>query len=168
MSFDVHFQPCRYDGTTRERINPFTKKSQDVPYNEPLSVAEISAVLAVFKSAGATGPDDEGCRVVSLADGGHAEIFGGDRGDGCMFAIRGAGVTPLLAGLLFDVMVAGNWVLMEAGEDDVVIAPSLDCLKGAPRSFGQIVVAASGGEVAALLSGGFGAWKKYRDAVVSG
>lgn len=166
MSFDVHFQPCRYDGTTRERINPFTKKPQSVPHNEPLSAEEISAVLAVFERAGATGPDEEGCRVINLADGGHAEIFGGDRGDGCMFAIRGAGVTPLLAQLLFEVMVAGNWVLMESGEDDVVIAPSTDCLKGAPRNFGQVVVAASGGEVAALLSGGFGAWKKYRDTVL--
>ncbi len=166
MSFDVHFQPCRYDGTTRERMNPFTKKLQTVPHNQPISSGEISAVLAVLARAGATGPDEHGCRLVHVGDGGRAEIFGGDDGDGCMFAIRGAGVTSLLAQLLFEVMVAGNWVLMESGEDDVVIAPSLECLMGKPPNFGQVVVAASGEEVRALLSGGFSAWKKYRDSVI--
>jgi len=165
MSFDIHFQPYRFDGTTEKRINPFTKQAIDIPRNEPLSAGEISAVRAVLERAGVTGSDDEG-RMVSLADGGSAEIYAENLGAGCMFAIRGSGITPLLAQLLFDVMVAGNWVIMESGEDDVVVAPAMDCLKGSPKNFGRVVVASSAGEVAALLSGGFEAWKKYRQTTL--
>lgn len=164
MSFDLHFQPCRFDGTTESRYNPFTKQHQDIPRNEPLFAEEVTAVLEVLKRAGARGPDEEGCHVVRFADGGQAEIFAQDLGQGCMFAIRGAGLTPSLAQLLFDVMVAGRWVLL--GEEDIVLAPSLDCLKGTPSEFGMIVVPASPDDVGAALSGGFDAWKKCRDSVM--
>jgi hypothetical protein len=167
MSFDVHFQPCRYDGTTEKRVNPFTKQLQEFPRNQPLSAAQVQAVLAVLKRAGASGPDANGCHVVRFDDGGSAEVFARDLGQGCMFAVRGAGITPSLAQLLFDVMAAGDWVIARTDEDRVVIAPSKNCLRGAPSDFGQVVVAASGQEVAALLSGGFGAWKEYRDKVLS-
>jgi hypothetical protein len=164
MSFDLHFQPCRFDGTTEQRYNPFTKQLQDVPRNEPLSPAEVSAVLDVLERAGADGPDEEGCHVVRLADGAHVEIFAKDLASGCMVAIRGAGVTPSLAKLLFDVMVAGRWVLL--GEEDVVLAPSPDCMKGTPSGFGQVVVAASPDDVGAVLSGGHEAWKNVLARVV--
>jgi len=164
MSFDLHFQPCRFDGTTEERYNPFTKQPQDVPRNEPLSAEEVSAVLDVLKRAGAEGPDEEGNHVVRFTDGAYVEIFARHLETGCMLAIRGAGVTPSLAKLLFDVMVAGRWVLM--GDEEVVLAPSLDCMKGAPSGFGQIVVAASPDDVGAALSGGSEAWQKYRARVV--
>lgn len=157
MSFDLHFQPCRFDGTTEQRYNPFTKQLQDVPRNEPLSAEEVSAVLDVLKRAGAQ--PDEGCHLVRFADGSVAEIFADDLAAGCMVAIRGAGVTPALAQLLFDILVAGRWVLL--GEEDVVLAPSHDCLKGTPKDFGQVVVARSADDVGAVLSGGFEAWRKY-------
>jgi hypothetical protein len=166
MSFDIHFQPCGYDGTTERRKNPFTGKLQDFPRNQPLSRAETDAVLAVFKEAGATARDSDDVYTVRFSDGASVEIFAKDLGDGCMFAIRGAGVTPLLAKLLFDVMTAGNWVIMGTGDEDVVIAPNKDCLKTAPSDFGQSVVAASAEEVAAILSGGFEGWKGYRDRVL--
>jgi hypothetical protein len=162
MSFDVHFQPCRFDGTTSKRTNPFTKQVQDIPHNQPLSQPEVDAVRQVLTRAGATSPDEHGRHVVRFGDGSSVEVFGSDLANGCMFAIRGAGITASLAQLLFDVMVAGNWVIM--GEDDVVVAPTRDCLKGVPRGFPRVVVAASGPEVAALLSGGFEEWKKYRDS----
>jgi hypothetical protein len=164
MSFDLHFQPCRFDGTTEKRFNPFTKQIQDVPRNAPLSAAEASAVLDVLKRAGAEGPDEHGCHVVKLADGAQVEIFAEDVASGCMVAIRGAGVTPLLAKLLFDVMVAGSWVLL--GEEDVVLAPSHDCMQGTPKGFGQVVVATSPDDIGAVLSGGYDVWRKYRARVL--
>ncbi|MDB4995209.1 MAG: hypothetical protein JWM74_2641 [Myxococcaceae bacterium] len=160
MSFDLHFQPCRFDGTTEKRFNPFTKQMQDVPRNEPLSPEEASAVLDVLKRAGAEGPDEEGCHLVRFDDGSSAEIFAKSVETGCMVAIRGAGVTPALAKLLFDVMVAGRWVLL--GEEEVVLAPSHECLKGTPKAFGQVVVAHSPDDIGAVLSGGYEAWRKYR------
>jgi hypothetical protein len=166
MSFDVHFQPCRFDGTTERRKNPFTGQLQDCPRNLPLSKSEVDAVLGVFKMAGARASGDD--YQFRSADGASVEIFATNLANGCMFAIRGAGITPLLAQLLFDVMVAGNWVIMGTGGEDVVIAPNDKAVKTAPTDFGQIVVASSGKEVATLLSGGFGAWEEYRAQVVGG
>ena len=167
MSFDVFFEPCRYDGTTDRRVNPFTKQVQDVPRNTPLSEVEVAAVSSVLDRAGAQPPDEHGCRVVRFPDGGSAEIFTNELSRGCMFSIRGVGVTPALAQLLFDVMVAGGWVLMPAGGgDDVVIAPNAQCTTSAPSFYGRVVVAESAREVAALLEGGFDAWKRYRDSVI--
>jgi hypothetical protein len=164
MSFDLHFQPCRFDGTKEQRYNPFTKQLQDVPRNEPLSATEVSAVLEVLKRACPAGPDEEGCHAAHFADGSSAEIFAQDVRSGCMVAIRGAGVTLALATFLFDLMVAGSWVLL--GEEDIVLAPSLDCVKGTPSEFGQVVVATSPDDVGAALSGGSEAWQKYRARAV--
>lgn len=164
MSYDVFFAPCRYDGTTEHRRNPFTGQMQDVPRNAPLSEAEVAAVRAALVRVGAKDGGDD-VYLVQLADGANAEVYAKDLQDGCMFAIRGAGVTPLLAQLLFDVMVAGSWTLAGTGDEDFVIAPNEECVKSQP-DFGRVVVAASAGEVAALLSGGFDAWKRYRDHVI--
>ncbi len=163
MSFDLHFQPCRFDGTTEKRFNPFTKQLQDVPCNEALSPDEVSAVLDVLKCAGAE-KIEERCLIVRFADGSSVELFTENFAEGCMVSIRGAGVTPALAKFLFDVMVAGRWVLL--GEEDVMLAPSLDCLRNTPKSFGQVVVAHSPDDVGAVLSGGYDAWQKYSARVL--
>ncbi len=163
MSFDLHFQPCRFDGTTEKRLNPFTKQLQDIPRNEPLSDGEVAAVVAVLERAGAKGPVD-GCYSVRFEDGGgRADLLAENLAHGCLVAIAGAGVTLPLARLLFDVLVAGNWVLL--GEEDVVLAPSLTCVRGAPAAFGEIVVVKSADDVGAVLSGGADEWKKYRARV---
>jgi hypothetical protein len=166
MSFDLHFKPCRFDGTTETRINPFTRSPQEFPRNEPLSKAEVDAVLAVLRAAGATGPDADGCYRVTLSDGGNADIYGDDLGRGCMFAIRGRTSSPQLTQLLFDVLVAGHWVLVGVGDEDTVIAASAECAKSAPDHFGRVVVAGSPDDLSVLLSSGFSAWKRYRGAVI--
>jgi len=166
MSFDVHFKPCRFDGTTETRINPFTRSPQEFPRNEPLSKSEVDAVLAVLKAAGATGPDGDGCYQVTLSDGGNADIYGDDLGRGCMFAIRGTPSSPQLTRLLFDVLVAGHWVLVGVGDEDTVIAPSAECITGAPDDFGRVVIAGSPEDLSVLLSSGFSAWKKFRSLAI--
>lgn len=165
MSFDVSFLPCRYDGTNELRKSPYTAKLESFPRNEPLSEAEVDAVLGVLARAGVTAPDDHGVSSLLLSDGTNAEIFLGDVGNGCTFAIRGAGITPRLAQLLFDVMTAGNWVML-GGDEDVAFAPSHDCVRGAPSELGRIVVPASAEEIAAFFVKGFDAWKRYRDSAV--
>lgn len=162
MSFDVFFEPCRYDGTTERKVNPFTKEVRDMPVNHPLSDLELAAVTKVLDRAGSA--DEDGCRVVQFADGGYAEVDLSERV--CSFSVRGVGVTPSLAQLMFDVMLAGNWVLMSMSGADVVIAPNMECVASAPSFYGRVVVAESPHEVALLLESGFDEWKRYRDSVI--
>ena len=67
MSYDLHFFPNRFDGSTEERINPFTREKAIVPRNAPLSEAEVRAVEGVLGRAGAS-PSGEGFRVLGLPD----------------------------------------------------------------------------------------------------
>ncbi len=149
MSFDLYVQPCRFDGATDKRINPFTKEVQDIPRNQPLSEIEVSAVRRVLESVGAPLPDERGCYVARLPDGTSVEIDAPDLRAGCTFSIQGTVVTPAVAQLLFEVIVAGNWVIL--GED-CIIAPNTECVWGAPDSFGRVCVAFSPRKVAALLN----------------
>ena len=157
MSFDVFFEPCRYDGTTERRVNPFTKQVQEIPNNRSLTDREVEAVMNVLDRAGARAPDDQGCRAVRFPDGGSAEIFTNDCARRCMVSIHD-NVTPSLAQLLFDVMVAGDWVIIPAGSDadgvgdeDVVVAPSTECVANAPSFYGRVVVAESAAGLNTLL-----------------
>src|SRR4051812_35308962 len=100
MSFDIIFQPCGSAGAAVEETNPFTGEVQSVRYNESLNAAELKAVQKVLKQAKASGPDERGCYVVELADGGGAEVFGNDLGTGCVVALRG--ITPDVSQFLFD------------------------------------------------------------------
>jgi hypothetical protein len=162
MSFDLHISPCRFDGTMERRKNPFTNQVEDFPRNLPLTRTEIDAVLRVFKMAGCIERDD--VYIFQSADGASVEIFSKDLTRGCMFAVRGAGVTPLLCQFLFDVLAAGNWVV--TGE--VVIAPNENSVKDAPVDFGKIVIVSSGKEIATILSPRFDAYSKLRDRVLGG
>ncbi len=163
MGLELHFEPCRFDGTTETRLNPFTKQAQDVARSQPLSSSEVSDVLEVLRRAGASDADEFGCRVIHFADGSTAEVFTDGLERGCMIVTDAHRIPPSLAQLLFDLLVAGSWVLMAEGADDVAAAPSADCVKSAPPAFfGEIVVVASAGEIVALLSGGIGAFQKAR------
>jgi hypothetical protein len=166
MSFDIFFQPCRFTGSPVVKKNPFTGDPRSVLPNEPLSATELKAVQHVLKRANAHGPDEHGCYVVQLDDGGGAEVFGSELATGCMVAL--GGMTVDLLQFLFDLLKAGNWVMLPAMEDAVAIMTSPGCLKGTPDDFPRVVVCKSAAELGVLLSNGVQAWEKYRDQVVGG
>lgn len=164
MSFDVFFQPCRFTGSPIIKKNPFTDEDLTTFPNEPLSELEVKAVQDVLKRANATNPDEHGCYVVQLGDGSGAELFGSDLATGCMVALRG--ITSELIQFLFDLLQAGNWVMLPAMEDALAITTSPGCLKGIPDDFPKIVVCHSAAELAVLLSDGFQAWETYKDQIL--
>jgi hypothetical protein len=166
VSFDLFFQPCRYRGKPIEVKNPFTGKVQTKLPNGQLSASELSAVERVLKKAKAKGPDEHGCYVVELGDGGAAEVFGHDLSTGCMVAVRG--MTPHLSRFLFNLLQAGNWVMLPAMEEAVAITTSPTSVKGVPADFPRVVVCDSAEELAVLLADGIRAWEQYRDQVVGG
>jgi hypothetical protein len=164
VSFDIFFQPCRFGGAPAEKRNPFTGKTVSGAPNEPLNAAELTAVQQILDRAKSSGPDEHGCYVVDLSDGGTAEVFTGDLATGCMVAMRR--ITPDLFQFLYDLLEAGNWVLLPAMEDGAAITASPECLKGVPADFPKIVVCGSAEELRVLLTPGVNAWQKYRDQVV--
>lgn len=164
MSFDIFFQPCRFGGKPVKRKNPFTGEEQSAVPNEPLTPAELRAVREVLKKANAAGPDQFGCYVVGCANGGMAEVYGDDLANSCMAALRG--MTPGLVQFLFDLLKAGNWVMLPAMEGNVAITYSPERLWGTPEDFPRVVTCQSADELGAMLSGGFATWQAYRDAVV--
>jgi hypothetical protein len=131
MSLDIFFQPCRFTGRPIVKQNPFTGETQSVLGNEPLSAAELKAVQQVLMRAKADGPDEYGCYVVQVDDGAGAEVFGSELATGCMVALRE--MTADLLQFLFDLLKAGNWVMLPAMEDAVAITTAPECLKGIPR-----------------------------------
>ncbi|HEX7667170.1 MAG TPA: hypothetical protein VF407_21715 [Polyangiaceae bacterium] len=165
MSFDLHFMPCRFDGSTEKKLNPFTNETVDAPKNAPLTKDEAAAVVSVIERAGAK-RDPDGTIVLHTSDGAAAEIYGKSMTSICMFAIRGAGVTPKLAQLLFDVLVAGNWVLLS---DAAAITANAGALQGMPDddTFDDIVIVTSADQVRTLLLEGWKAFEKYAAKVVS-
>ena len=87
MSFDIFFQSARFSGEPVVSRNPLTGESQTVLPSEPLSAAEVTAVLGVLERVKARGPDEFGCYVVELADGGGAEVFASNLRSGCMASV---------------------------------------------------------------------------------
>ena len=164
MSFDIFFRTCRYGTTLVEERNPFTGQSRSVLPNGSLTAAELRLVQAVLDKATIQGPDEFGCHVVAVEDGGEAEVFASDLDNGCMVALRG--ITPGLLQFLFDLLKAGNWSMVPPMEDGTVVVPSLDAVKSVPDDFPPIVVCGSADELGILLSDDVDAWKKYRDQVV--
>jgi hypothetical protein len=164
MSFDIFFQPCRFGDKLIERVNPFTGEVQSVPRDVPLNADEVGAVQKVLREVTVRGPDEHGCCVVELSDGGGAEVFADDLETGCMVSLRG--MTPGLLTFLYDLLKAGNWVMIPAMEDTAAITTSLNSLQRVPDDFLRIVVCNSVEELSQLLSGGIRAWEKYRDQVM--
>src|SRR5262249_47327201 len=148
------FQPCRFSGLPVEKKNPFTGEVQSVTPDEPLRAAELKAVRRVLKRARAHGPDEHGRYVVELGDGGVAEVFGADLGAGCMVALRG--LTPDLSQFLYDLLKAGNWVMLPVTEDAVAVTTSPGRMKGIPEDFPRVVVCNAAGELAAQRLGHVG------------
>lgn len=155
MSFDIFFQPCR-----------FTGDAQAVLSNEPLSPAELKAVQQVLERADAHGPDQHGCYVVQLDDGGGAEVFSSSGlASGCMVAL--GGITADLLQFLFELLDAGNWVMIPAMADTAAITTAPGSLKGVPGDFPRVVVCSSAQDLGILLADGVQAWEKYRAQVVA-
>jgi hypothetical protein len=166
MSFDIFFHTGRFSGEPVVKKNTFTGKPQTVIPEEPLTAAEVRAVRQVLRRVGAQGPDEYGCYVVGLEDGGGAEVFADKLKSGCMVSLRG--ITPDLTRFLFDFLKAGNWVMLPAMEDAVAITTSPGSVKGVPDDFPRIVACDSADEVGVLLTKGVKAWQGYRDQVAGG
>jgi hypothetical protein len=159
LSFDVFYQPCRFAN------NPVEQEGQtgEAP-SVLLRAAELQAVRNILLKATAHGPDEHGCYVVKMADGGGAEVFSSDLAKGCMVAMRG--MTPELVQFLFDLLVAGKWIMLPAMADTVAITNSQGNVIGIPHDFPRIVECASAEELGIILSDGVQAWARYRDQVV--
>lgn len=158
MSFDVFFQriPQPSSGETHEGRLP-----------EALTDAERTAVLDVLVRAGATQPDAHGVRELCLPDGASATVHTARLDETCAFFVRGAGLTPGLLRVLYDVMVTGRWMLFAS---EVAAVSSADHLDGVPPAliapFREVAVVRSADELGALLTQGFEAWQAYRDPIV--
>jgi hypothetical protein len=141
MSLDVFFQTCRFGGIAEGEQS-----------NEPLTAAEEKAVRNILARVCPSGPDEHHCWVVQVGDGGSAEVFGKDLSEGCMFAVRG--LTPGLVQMMFDLLVAGNWVMLPAQDGPGAIAASMDAVRGVPDGFPQVVICESPDALGVVLGGG--------------
>lgn len=152
MSFDIVFQTVRFEGREEITKNAFTGETHSVPASEPLTAVELHSVRQVLEQAGAQGPDPYGCYVISLSDGGEAEVFAKELQSHCMVALRG--ITPQLAQFLFDLLRAGNWVMLPASENSVALTTAPESIKGVPEDFPEIITVTTADQVRVLLSQG--------------
>jgi hypothetical protein len=163
LSFDIFFQPCRYTiGLVDQKGR--TEEDRSVLTNEPLNGGELEAVQATLLKVRANGPDEHACYVVAFSDDGGADVFASKLANGCMVAIRG--MTPQLVQFLFDLLVAGKWVMLPIMAETVAITYSMGNVFGIPYGFPTIVECASAEELGVILSEGVQAWERYRDKVV--
>lgn len=137
LSIDVFFQPARFD---------------DLGRTSPLSAGEHDAVEKVLRRRCPRGADAHDCWVVEVADGGRAEVFGRNLRNGCMFAL--SGITPEIVGLLYEVLVAGKWVMLPALEGCGAIVASTDAVHAAPDDFPKVTACTSADALAKLLVDG--------------
>lgn len=142
MSFDLFYQPVRFG---------------------PLDPSETQAVRNVLARQG-RGPDEHACWVVSMADGGSAEVFGSELHDGCMVAIGGL-TTDLLA-FLYELLDAADWVVLPTSEEPLAIAARPTAEQSKPEGFPDVVVCGSPEELGELLRGGVDTWRRYRNNVL--
>ena len=159
MSFDTFFQTARFDGSVAVKKNPFTGASTSVPITEPLSSVELKAVRKVLKEVGIK--DKHGFYAVSFPDGGAAEVCAEEPATGCMVALRR--ITPDLTQFLFELLQAGNWVMLPAMAGNVALTTSPESIKGVPKDFPEIIMVNNADEVGVVLSNGVQGWQKYRD-----
>jgi len=165
MSFDVLFHSACYDGTTTERINPFTNEKVNVPQSAPLPPDRVRAVRELLAAHGASEPNELGCYVVAFRDGSRTGVFGKDLERSCMVALRHLSDDSVK--FVYDLLVAGDWIaVLASGDEPCVLAPSAACVANVPDDSARALVVASPREMRAALSGEFEAWRAYRDKVV--
>jgi hypothetical protein len=127
MSLDIHYHTCNF-GTRVAKRNPFTGKMQSFSAADTLTAAERKAVLNLLKKAGAARPDKLGDYVVSLPDGGSADVRPFEEEDphswaGLLVSLRA--LSPGMARLLWDLCQVGNMAaipVLKDGRDIVLVA----------------------------------------------
>lgn len=116
---EIWFQPCRYDGTVEGGgRNPFTGKPSNLPRNAPLTASEEKAVRAVIAAA----------RTKAEKSGTPLDLFDRNVATGFMINPRGRDYADLV-GLIYEVLVAGNWCFVT---DDALVVASMASVQGLP------------------------------------
>src|SRR3954453_13179778 len=164
MGFDIFFVRSRLRSERVERRNPFTGEVMSVRPQEPLTDSELRAVREVLRKAGTPGPDEYGCSLIGFGDGGTATVNTDGLEEGCSVTIR-RGLSPDCLRFLIDLLNAAEWVMFPAMEGNPAIVSSPGLASGFADGFPE-VVCGSPGELGAILSGGYDAWRRYRDRIV--
>ena len=151
MSFDVYFQPCRYGVVPERTWQPPNQEPAKGAQGEPLTLVEQQAVRSILTRVCPRGPDKQGCWQVEVDDGGGAEVYTKDLRKGCLVALRG--VTPDLVKLMFEILVAGNWVMLPTHDPSAIVA-SKDAVRVVPKGFPDVVVCATADALGAVLAEG--------------
>ena len=166
MNFDIFFVRSRFRNEMVEWKNPSTGEVKSIRPQEPLTESELRAVRVVLQKAGAHEPDENDHSAISFEDGGAAEVYTGGLEKGCMVTLR-FGLSPDCLRFLFDLLNAAEWVMFPAMEGNPAIVSSPGLANEFADSFPE-VVCGSPEELGAILSGGYDAWKRYRDRIVGG
>ncbi len=153
MSFDLFYMSSHFGSEPVEQKNVWTGEVQKFRPSLPLTPDELSAVQNLLRESAPTGPGDEGCYVVTLPNGGVAEVFGDDLSRGFMVAVRGE-FSPAFLELLYRLLKDGNLLLRPAMEDAVTIGANESSFDEIPDDMPQKVVCNSGKELGVLLSNG--------------
>jgi hypothetical protein len=154
MSFDLYFLPSRKSCAVIERKNPFGNGSESVPVLDPETMAAVATVL---RSRAAAKSDDGSLRL-STPDGGRADVL--LTRESCMFAVRSK-VTTDLAAVLFEVLVAGKWIMFAASGEGV-IANSQTYAEVLPEDAGEVLLAHAADDLVRHLQTDLERWEKVR------
>jgi len=165
MGFDIVFMSSHWDSEEVESTTPFTGEVQKERPNLPLTSGELEAAQSVLNDANPEGPDEDDCYLLEFPDGSGAEVEADDSNTGWIVSIQ-AGLSPPLLEFLWRFLKAGNLVMCPVMDELLTIGPSQEILDGAPDDMPRKVVCSSPEELGQLLSGGYSAWKRYRDQVV--
>jgi hypothetical protein len=164
MGFDIFFVRSRFRGEMVEKRNPFTREVMSVRPLEPLTDFELQSVREVLRRAGAPELDQSGHSLIEFGDGGTAEVHTSGLEEGCAVTLRES-FSPDCLRFLFDLLRAAEWVMLPAMEGNPAIVTSPGLAGELADKFPE-VVCGSPQELGAVLSGGYDAWKRYRDQVV--
>ncbi len=164
MGFDIFFVRSRFRDEMVEQKNPFTGEVRSVRPGEPLTDSELEAVRGIMRRAGAPEPDEHGHSLVRFQDGGSATVWWDGSEEGCMVSLR-RGLSPDFLRFLFDLLKAAEWVMFPAMEGNPAIVSSPGLASEFAEEFKE-VVCGSPEELGAILSGGYEAWRSYRDQIV--
>jgi hypothetical protein len=104
--------------------------------------------------------------VVTFADGADVEfsaqgLDGTQSFSGCAFHLRG--MSAQVVSFVFDIAKAGDFVILPAMENFVPILSHPSQRTMIPKDLPEAVLSESSSELEALLTGGYSAWRKYRD-----
>lgn len=160
MGYAIDFEPHRFDGTTYMGTDPYSRDPAPLPANQPLTAEEVEAVHGVLRRAKGGGPDENGNYDIALEDGVSARFHARALPWGCTLWIEGSKAPPSLAKLVFDLLVAGDWVARHIATNGESIARSMDSVRGTRGSFGPTVVVESVDDLQFILAHGLVAFQQ--------